>query len=39
MEKRTEESEIADFTQFNETELRDLTMVVFQIRQAKSYSN
>lgn len=31
-------SEIPDFPQLNKTELRDLTMGVYQIRQAKSYS-
>ena len=31
-------SEMQDFLQLNETDLRDLTVYVYQIRQAKSYS-
>ena len=31
-------SEMPDFPQLNETELRDLTMGVYQIRQAKFYT-
>lgn len=36
--KSMDASEMPDFPQLNETELRDLTMGVYQIRQAKSYS-
>lgn len=33
-----DDSEMPDFPQLNESELRDLTMGVYQIRQAKSYT-